>query len=414
MNPEEQALVNFHDFYEDRVRLRVLQEANLLMGKRQFWDLPDIHPRLRRWIRQYQQQIWLWECRLHVIFWTSRIDKAWREVFTDSKFRRYTEVKWKRYFLVPRPLPSQQIRHGFDLSTYVRSRTESIGNDQFIDYLEQLPPTARIPYLEEPFGYCVEIRGSYNRIRQKLDDLANAADRYCEDATADRDPMWEQTFAKEWKELSENGKAIWKRWIQCQKFHNTLRIRYELGDVKSVKAFKSTQHVLRLAESPETIRQETRGQMAEDDSTNGTEVAINPASNKASHPTSESQSKATGNVPANVPERKPLEDRNGSTMQNGNDTSSSTDAALNGFHEPKTTGNIQNTNSKLNSTQGTVARKDNEHNPSPPPILKKTVVKQKLSNSPETIEAPEEDAKAIRTEMKDSKAPPRNPTSPAE
>ena len=74
--------------------------------------------------------------------------------------------------------------------------------------------------------------------------------------------MQEQTFARDWKELSENGTAVWKRWITRHRLHNMVCIRYELDDVisnalKSFKAFKSIRYVLRLAESP--IRKETKG-----------------------------------------------------------------------------------------------------------------------------------------------------------
>jgi len=306
--------------------------------------------------------------------------------------------------------PSRQNNHGFDLSTYVKSGNESIGTDRLADSFEQLFHNARSAYRDENNEFCSRILKSSIQIRSKQDDLAKAADRYSGNGSADRDFTWEQNFAREWVELSYKARGIGKHVIKCDEFKKMVHRVY---GVENIVFHKSVKHVLRLAESGETIRNETRQQTGEDDSTNRTDVLINRASNRASHSTSESQSNAVENVPANGPERKALEDRNGSAMQNGIDTSSSSsETALNGFVEPKTLDTIHNPKSKLNSTQGPVVRKDNEDNRSPPSVSKKPVVGQKQSNSMEFVEALENDTKSTRTKTKDSNARSPNPTLP--
>src|SRR5579862_6461952 len=103
---EQKSHFFFHLREVQRIHAAVLTRADLPAPPRRVPLNTAIPARLHNWLRRAQWELWRWKANLSNIFWTSRIDKAWHQVFAETAFRKKTMENWCRYLQIRDPCNS--------------------------------------------------------------------------------------------------------------------------------------------------------------------------------------------------------------------------------------------------------------------------------------------------------------------
>jgi hypothetical protein len=226
MNANEGASFDFHNINKQNCRGLVLNRANLgVLPPQRPW-LAGVHPVLRRWIRMAQLEILLWEQRLHIIFWTSRIEKAWQEVFAHPKVRHLLDVSWKRHLgVVTQPPSANTVPYTLnDIEWYLNSDSWTIGSDILRQYLVSAPQSKRLLFIQN-WHRCEEAFIQYQNARNRRYAISQAAQKYIQDG-GEQDFTWQQNFTRESEQVKKEFSVAITRFIRCQELSKALGADY--------------------------------------------------------------------------------------------------------------------------------------------------------------------------------------------
>ena len=254
---EERKALSFLASERNRIRKSVLQKADLWQPSRTKYTVPNAHPLLRSWIHRAQWELWRWEACLSVLFWTSRVEAAWQQVFADDEFRAQTNVNWRAFFDIPNPV---ETAHVVGTLNYSHDWFENLKQGPLAGALlrnelwKHSPPDVRDSIrakMQEDYG-----GGScglwYVRFFQGADDmwkLEERARQYLDD-DRERDVLEEEQIAKEAENLTDTMGTCLTMLFECEEMNKVI---YGKFAVESVRPGSAINNVVRLADSnPQT------------------------------------------------------------------------------------------------------------------------------------------------------------------
>jgi hypothetical protein len=221
VNADERKLLNFHIRHTLLLRKLVLMKANLWVLPPQRW-MPDVHPVLQRWIRIARWEVLFWERRFHMIFWTSRMEKAWQEVFAKPNIRQSLDISWKGYFGIVTQSPSTINRPFKSVELFLNSDSPSFGTSFFQQYVDSLS-SSEIKSLRREVYICDNVIDQYQDAIAVRKAVSNAAKTYIANG-GERDFHWEQDFKKRLDKVKKDVDVAVTRCIKC---HEMIKVLYE-------------------------------------------------------------------------------------------------------------------------------------------------------------------------------------------
>jgi hypothetical protein len=184
--------------------------------------MPGVHPVLQRWIRIARLEVLFWERRFHMIFWTSRMEKAWQEVFAKPNLRQDLDVTWKKYFDIVTQSPSATNRPFKSVKSFLNSNSPSFGTLLFQRVVDSLSWSERQSLRRELY-ICDDVIDQFHDTIAVRDAVLNSAKRYIAKG-GERDFHWEQDFKKRLAKVKKDVDVAITRCIKC---HEMTKVLYE-------------------------------------------------------------------------------------------------------------------------------------------------------------------------------------------
>jgi hypothetical protein len=271
--------------------------------------MPGVHPALQRWIGMARWEILFWERRFHMIFWTSRMEKAWQEVFAKPNVRHSLDVSWKQYFGILTQSPSTLKRPFKSVELFLNSDHPSFGTFFFQRCIDSLSWSERESLRRELY-ICDNVIDQYHDAIAVRDAVSNDAERYIEKG-GKRDFQWEQDFKKRLDKVKKDVDVAVTRCLKCHEMTKVLYDQYWYNF-----STREEKQVLQLIQSNDSggRKDETQPARTVDDPNRQAQKEANPSIAVSTNETSTPLAQCADKDMASPNKKKSVENHN---LQNG-------------------------------------------------------------------------------------------------